>query len=176
MPLGEMIVGALSKLLGGPLTEMYRVKREKTKRQIALRRKAVRRLETNLKLLQTLAREYEASEQYARRWSTQIRLLGDTEREVSHLLPEGWSGLFKSVRASVGVAVGGVSFADIDRRFVNSPVTPYSPEWQENCELYIGYVLDRARRWGLDPSARNAKRYLPLQFDPWLKVRRERSG
>ena len=171
-----MVVGVLSKLLGGPLTEMFRAKREKTKRQITTRRKAVRRLETNLQSLQTLAREYEASEQYSRRWSTQIRLLGDTEREVSHLLPDGWRGLFKSIRGSVGEAIGGVSMSDIDRRFMNSPVTPYSPEWQENCELYIGYVLDRVRRWGLDPSSRNAKRFRPLQFDSWLKMRRERSG
>ena len=61
MTLGEMIIGVLSKLLGGPLTEMFRAKREKTKHQITTRRKAVRRVETNLQSLQTLAREYEVS-------------------------------------------------------------------------------------------------------------------
>jgi hypothetical protein len=93
---------------------------------------------------------------------------------VSHLLPEGWNGLFQSVRASAGEAIGGPALADIDPEFMNEPVAEYSPKWQENCEEYIGYVLYRVRLWGLDPSTRNARRLRPLDFDDWLDMRSKR--
>jgi hypothetical protein len=167
----EAAIGLTGRLVTWVLGQLAK---ERSKTEQARRRRRSRAIATTLTKLHTLHNmmlRYESGPNYPRRVSGRLRALHAWEHQNAALMPFGWGGVMNQVVISVGEALGGVAASPYDDRMINEPVMPYSMRWQENSSDYVAYITGRLTTWSLNPSNRQAKRFMPLGFDAWLKVR-----
>ncbi|MBC7596038.1 MAG: hypothetical protein H7288_19275 [Kineosporiaceae bacterium] len=74
--------------------------------------------------------------------------------DARYLLPHGLKHLKRSIRASIGEAIGGVAVADLDPRMLTYELTPYDYRWTTYASEYLDAVLDRLREWRDAPRSR----------------------
>ena len=171
--MSDPIATVMSKVLPVLLTEFFGERRRVRMTLHRRRSLAARRLSAELTGLHELMKKYEKTERYARLVSVRLRSLCRQYEEVGFLFPSGWHHLANGTRASIGEALGGVGASPWDDRFIGWPVSAYSAQWQQNSENYISYVLNRLRRWELNPSDKAGERLRPLSFDSWLLERQK---
>ncbi|MBC7597278.1 MAG: hypothetical protein H7288_25725 [Kineosporiaceae bacterium] len=74
----------------------------------------------------------------------------------------------RSVRASVGEAMGSVAMADLDPRMHEYELAPFDYRWTSYAEEYVNAVIETVRRWR-DASRSKAPKVDMRDFDDWLK-------
>ena len=102
-------------------------------------------------------------------WAVATEAAYEALDDARHIMPPSLRHLKRSVRASVGEAMGGVAMADLDPRMLEYEVAPFDYRWTSYAEEYVNAVIETVRRWR-DASRSKAPKVDMRNFDDWLKV------
>jgi len=89
--------------------------------------------------------------------------------DARHMMPKGLKHLKRSIRASIGEAVGGVAVADMDPRTLEYDLAPYDYRWTNYAEEYLDGAISRLREWR-DASRSKSTAVTMPNFDDWLRL------
>ena len=101
-------------------------------------------------------------------WAVATEAAYEALDDARHIMPPSLRHLKRSVRASVGEAMGGVAMADLDPRMLEYEVAPFDYRWTSYAEEYVDAVIETVRRWR-DASRSKAPKVDMRDFDDWLK-------
>ena len=102
-------------------------------------------------------------------WAVATEAAYEALDDARHLMPPSLRHLKRSVRASVGEAMGGVAMADLDPRMLEYELAPFDYRWTSYAEEYLDGVIETVRRWR-DASRSRAPKVSMRNFDDWLKI------
>lgn len=88
-------------------------------------------------------------------------------RRADRLQPRAWRHLYRSVRSSVGAALGGVAWSD-RRTICEHEVVSYDYEWAQFAADYLELAGDQVGAWQTAYTERQADRVRLPDFDTWL--------
>lgn len=101
-------------------------------------------------------------------WAEATEAAYEALDDVRHMLPPSLRHLKRSVRISLGEAMGGVAAADVDPRMLDYELEPYNYRWVSFAEEYLGEVINLIRLWR-DASRSSASSIKMMDFDDWLR-------
>lgn len=103
-----------------------------------------------------------------KRWKKLLRQIYATLDQLEPVLPHEWRHLKRSIRDSVGSAVGG-SVVFVDLIDVPDDTQLASPSrWTMHAADYLEGACRAVRRWGAAPTVRNTKRATLPDYNTWL--------
>ena len=103
-----------------------------------------------------------------RAWAVATEAAYEALDDARHIMPPSLRHLKRSVRASVGEAMGSVAMADLDPRMLEYELAPFDYRWTSYAEEYVNAVIETVRRWR-DASRSKAPKVDMRDFDDWLK-------
>ena len=104
-----------------------------------------------------------------RAWAVATEAAYEALDDARHVMPPSLRHLKRSVRASIGEAMGGVAMADLDPRMLDYELAPFDYRWTSYAEEYVDAVIETVRRWR-DASRSKAPKVDMRDFDDWLRV------
>ena len=109
-------------------------------------------------------------------WATTVESAYEALDDARHLLPQGLRHLKRSIRASLGEAMGPVAVADTDPQMLEYELSPYDHRWTDYALEYLDEAIDYIREWR--DSGRSKISALSMRdYDDWLAFTgRYRSG
>jgi hypothetical protein len=123
---------------------------------------------TALLELRRLLRSAETSRS-SRDWAAATQVAYEALDDARHLLPPSLRHLKRSVRDSIGEAIGGVALSDLEPRMSDYELAPYDHKWTMYADDYLDLVIDTLRRWR-DATRNKSLGITMMDFDAWLRA------
>jgi len=102
-------------------------------------------------------------------WASVTESTYEALDDARHLLPQRLKHLKRSVRASIGEAIGGLAVANVDPGMLDFELAPYDYRWTSYASEYLDGAIDCMREWR-DASRSKASGVSMRNFDDWLAV------
>jgi len=163
LTLGTTVLGAFA---GAFLSSRFGYQQSARSELDRRRRSAADTVIPPLLELRRLLRNAETS-RAAHEWASVTELAYEALDDARYLLPQGLKHLKRSIRASIGEAVGGVAVADLDPRMLGYELAPYNYRWTSYASEYLDGALDQMREWRDAPRS-SASAVSMRDYDDWL--------
>lgn len=170
--LGTSVIGAF---VGAYMSSRFGYRQGALAESDRRRREAADAMIPELVQLRRLLRNAETSRSTAE-WVTVAEASYEALDDARHLLPKGLKHLKRSIRTSVGEAMGPIAMADIDPEMLQYGLSPYDHRWTSYAIDYLDGAIDHIRAWR-DARSSQVAALAMLDFDDWLAhTNRYRSG